>query len=132
MGYGVCRDDPKLGASAKLAHDGCATSSSAGIGLGFTPTWYQVFNGVDFLMPLNGTLNYWGNSPVTLGGNAGSGTYSAGVAADIRSTVRLDLRYIGFYGNTLDADGKTITSSNGLLSLLKNRQSVVLTGKYTF
>ncbi len=82
-------------------------------------------------MPLNGSLTYWGNSPVTLGGNAGSGTYSAGLGADIRSTLRLDVKYIGFFGNTLD-NGKMVTSSNGLLSLLKNRESVVFTAKVTF
>lgn len=132
-GYGVCRSEPALIASgsAKTRDDGCATRGAAGIGAGFTPTWYQVFSGVDVLMPLAGTLNYYGNAPVTLGGNQGSGTYSAGIAADIRSFVRFDLKYVGFYGNTLD-NGTMVTSTNGLLSLLKNRQSVVLTGKVTF
>lgn len=132
-GYGVCRSDPGLTATnlAKTTDDGCATRSAAGIGGGFTPTWYQVFSGVDLLMPLAGSYNFYGNSPVTLGGNEGSGTYSAGIAADIQSTVRLDLKFVGFYGNTLD-NGTTVTSSNGLLSLLKNRQSVVLTAKATF
>lgn len=133
MGYGVCRSDAQLkGAGlAKNKNDGCATDNTAGVGASFTPTWYQVFSGVDLLMPLNGSLTYWGNSPVTLGGNAGSGTYSAGIAADIRSTLRLDLKYVGFFGNTLD-NGTTVTSSNGLLALLKNRESVVFTAKATF
>jgi len=47
------------------------------------------------------------------------------------STLRLDVKYIGFFGNTLD-NGKMVTSSNGLLSLLKNRESVVFTAKVTF
>jgi hypothetical protein len=133
MGYGVCRSNAALtnAGLAKNKNDGCATENAAGVGASFTPTWYQVFSGVDLLMPLNGSLNFWGNSPVTLGGNAGSGTYSAGLGADIRNTLRLDVKYIGFYGNTLD-NGKTVTSSNGLLSLLKNRESVVFTAKTTF
>jgi len=133
MGYGVCRTSPQLSAAglAKNKNDGCATENEAGVGASFTPTWYQVFSGVDLLMPLTGSLAFWGNSPVTLGGNAGSGTYSAGLGADIRNTLRLDVKYVGFYGNTLD-NGKMVTSSNGLLSLLKNRESVVFTAKTTF
>jgi hypothetical protein len=131
MGYGVCRGDPALGAAAKNKNDGCATDNTAGLGASFTPTWYQVFSGVDLLMPLTGSVTYWGNSPVTLGGNAGSGTYSGGLGADIRNTLRVDLKYVGFFGNTID-NGKTVTNSNGLLSLLKNRESVVLTAKATF
>ena len=82
-------------------------------------------------MPLSGSAFFWGNSPVMLGGNAGSGTYSAGLGAEVRKVVRLDLKYVGFYGNTID-NGKTVTSNNGLLSLLKNRESVVFTAKVTF
>lgn len=133
MGYGVCRTDPTLvnAGLAKNKNDGCATRDSAGVAASFTPTWYQVFSGVNLLLPLTGSWTYWGNSAVTLGGNAGSGTYTAGIGADIRSTLRLDLKYIGFYGQTID-NGKMVTSSNGLLSLLKNRESVVLTAKVTF
>jgi hypothetical protein len=133
MGYGVCRTDDRLVAAglAKNTHDGCATADSAGVGASFTPTWYQVFSGVNLLLPLTGSWTYWGNSVVTLGGNAGSGTYTAGIGADIRNALRIDLKYIGFFGSTLD-NGKAVVSSNGLLSLLKNRESVVLTAKATF
>jgi len=133
MGYGVCRDTPALVASgsAKNKNDGCATANAAGVGAGFSPTWRNVFTGVDLFLPLQGTAFFWGNSPVQLGGNAGSGTYSAGVGAEIKKTVRLDLKYMGFYGNTSD-NGKVLTSNNGLLSLLKNRESVVLIAKTSF
>ena len=102
-----------------------------GVSAGFSPTWTGVFNGVDLYLPLQGSAFFWGNSPVQLGGNAGSGTYSAGVGAEIRKKVRLDLKYVGFYGNTLD-NGKALTSNNGLLSLLKNRESVVFLAKTSF
>jgi hypothetical protein len=132
QGYGVCSGNPKLGTLAKTWRDGCATDNQAGVAASFTPTWYQVFSGVDLLLPLTGSANFWGNSPVTLGGNAGSGTYSAGVGADIRQRLRLDVKYIGFYGTTIaDSTGKLI-DSNGLISLLKNRESVVFTAKATF
>jgi hypothetical protein len=132
-GYGVCRADPALSAagSAKTRADGCSTGSSVGLAGGFTPVWYQVFSGVDLFLPVTGSWTPWGNSPVTLGGNAGSGTYSAGVGADLRTRLRLDLKYIGFFGQTA-GNGTVVTSSNGLLSLLKNRESVVLTAKTTF
>ena len=131
-GYGVCRTDARLSAAglAKTTADGCATRNSASVGATFTPTWYQVFSGVDLLMPLTGSATVWGNSPVTLGGNVGSGTYAGGLAADIYTTVRIDLKYVGFFGQTHD-NGTVITNSNGLLSLLKNRESVVLTAKVT-
>ena len=133
MGYGVCRSDPALvkAGSAKNKNDGCATANAAGLSAGFSPSWKNVFNGVDLFLPLQGTAFFWGNSPVQLGGNAGSGTYSAGVGAEIRKTVRLDLKYMGFYGNTID-NGKVVTSNNGLLSLLKNRESVVFLAKTSF
>lgn len=131
QGYGVCRTDPALGASARTAADGCSTGQSLGFAGSFTPTWYQVFSGVDMFLPVTGSWTAWGNSPVTLGGNEGSGTYSAGLGADIRNRLRLDLKYIGFFGSTVD-NGTVVTSSNGLLSLLKNRESVVLTAKATF
>src|SRR6185369_15244253 len=133
MGYGVCRSDARLAAVGlqKNKNDGCATANAAGVGAGFQPTWKDVFTGVDLFLPLSGSAFFWGNSPVQLGGNAGSGTYSAGVGAEIRKKVRLDLKYTGFYGNTLD-NGKVVTSNNGLLSLLKNRESVVFLAKTSF
>ncbi|MFL5360927.1 MAG: DUF1302 domain-containing protein [Myxococcales bacterium] len=135
VGHGVCSGSPQLAAAglAKTKNDGCATDNAAGMAAGFAPTWKQVWDGVDLSLPLNGSLFFWGNSPVSLGGNAGSGTYSAGVGADIKKKlpVRLDLKYTGFYGNTID-NGKVMTSNNGLLSLLKNRESVVFMAKTTF
>jgi hypothetical protein len=133
MGYGVCRNTPQLVAtgSAKNKNDGCATADAAGVGAGISPVWRDVFTGVDFFLPISGSAFFWGNSPVQLGGNAGSGTYSAGVGAEVRKKLRLDLKYTGFYGNTLD-NGKVVTSNNGLLSLLKNRESVVFIAKTSF
>jgi hypothetical protein len=134
-GYGVCRTSAQLSAAgqAKTWRDGCATNNQAGVGASFTPTWYQVFQGVDLYLPLTGSANFWGNSPVTLGGNAGSGTYSAGVGADIRQRLRLDVKYIGFYGSIIaDPTSGKLLDSNGLISLLRNRESVVFTAKATF
>ncbi len=132
-GYGVCRSDPAL-SSAGLARgksDGCATRDHVAIGAGFTPTWFRVFSGVDVLVPVTASWTISGNSPVTLGGNEGSGTYGAGVAADVANRYRFDLRYVDFFGTTSD-NGTMVTSANGLLALLKNRGSVNFTAKATF
>ncbi len=133
LGYGVCRSDPALAAAGlqKGEADGCATRDHLGVGAGFTPTWFRPFSGVDVLLPLSVSWTVRGNSPVTLGGNEGSGTYGGGVALDVRNAWRVDLRYADFFGRTRD-DGTRVTSANGQLALLKNRGSVTLTAKATF
>lgn len=45
-----------------------------GLGLNFTPTWYQVFPGVDLSMPLSWSGGLAGNSAVLTGGNKNAGT----------------------------------------------------------
>ena len=135
LGYGVCRGDPALSATtpslAKGKADGCATRDAVAVGGGFTPTWFRVASGVDLQLPLNASWTIRGNSPVTLGGNEGSGTYGAGIAADVRNRYRVELRYVDFFGRTVD-DGTVVTSANGLLALLKSRGSVTLTAKATY
>jgi uncharacterized protein DUF1302 len=130
-GFGVCRGDPALGSEAKSWRDGCATRDHYGVGAGLTPTWYRVFSGTDLLLPVAVVWTVRGNSPVMMGGNQASGTYSAGVAADVRNRWRFDLRYVDFFGLTSD-NGTMVTSANGLQALLKNRGSVTLTAKATF
>ena len=41
-----------------------------------------------------------GNSAVLLGGNEGAGSYAFGVALDVRSKYRFDLKYVDFIGDT--------------------------------
>ena len=132
-GFGVCRDDPDLAAQglARTAADGCATRDHVAVGASFAPTWFRVLPGVDLLAPLSVSWTIRGNSPVTLGGNEGSGTYGAGVAADVRNRYRFDLRYVDFFGSTRD-DGTVVTSANGQIALLRSRGSVTLTAKATF
>ena len=62
---------------------------------------------------------------------ARSGTYSAGVAADVDGRWRVDVKYVDFFGYTAD-NGTMVTRANGLLALLENRGHVVLTAKATF
>jgi len=130
-GYGVCREDAALAALAKTADDGCATRDHVAVGAGFTPTWFRVLPGVDLVAPLSASWTIRGNSAVAMGGNEGSGTWGAGVGADVRNFLRMELRYVDFFGRTKD-DGTLVTSANGQLALLKSRGSVTLTAKATF
>jgi hypothetical protein len=135
LGYGVCRDDPALSATtpslARGRRDGCATRDHVAVGASVALTWFRVFPSVDLLVPAAVSWTISGNSPVTLGGNEGSGTYSAGVAADVDGRWRVDLKYVDFFGYTAD-NGTMVTRANGLLALLENRGHVILTAKATF
>ncbi|HVP68715.1 MAG TPA: DUF1302 family protein [Anaeromyxobacteraceae bacterium] len=128
QGYGLCRGDVP---SPKSRQDGCATRDEGALGATFAPTWFRVTSGVDLLAPLAVSWTMWGNAVVPFGGNQGSGTYGLGIAADVDNQYRFDLRYVDFFGQTTD-NGKMVTSSNGLLALLKSRGSVTFTAKATF
>jgi hypothetical protein len=132
-GYGVCRDDPALAAAglARTRRDGCATRGHVGVAAGFTPSWFRVAPGVDLLAPLSLSWTIHGNSPVTLGGNEASGTWSAGIAADVRNRYRLDLRYADYFGSQR-VSGGVVTSANGQLALLEHRGNLTFTARATF
>ena len=71
-----------------------------GLGLNFTPTWYQVFPGVDLSMPLSWAGGLSGNSAVLSGGNKDDGSYSASASPPTcASKYNFSLRYVGFYGD---------------------------------
>ncbi len=103
------------------------------IGLGFTPTWFQVFPGVDLMAPMSYSRGIDGNAAVTSGGNEGAGNWAVGVAADIRSQYRIDLKYTGYFGDysTNPATGAA-TVFNGVNAALSDRGFVSLTFKATF
>jgi hypothetical protein len=68
------------------------------LGVNFTPTWYQVFPGVDMYLPAAVSVGLKGESSVQLGGNEGAGNYSIGVGMDIRNQYRFDLKYVDNFG----------------------------------
>ncbi|WP_449433523.1 DUF1302 domain-containing protein [Pseudomonas putida] len=119
------------------------------LAVNFTPTWFQVFPGVDVSMPMSYNVGLKGNSAVQLGGNEGSGSYSVGVAADVYQKYKFDLKYVdsfgrfdtcetGFDNNTPGANGLyqcipgQITAQSGLSPLLKDRGMVTASFKTTF
>lgn len=106
-----------------------ADRNAYGMAVNFTPTWYQVFPGGDLSMPLSYSLGLDGNSPVSTGGNEDAGSYAAGVALDLYSKYRFDLKYVDYFGDfSKNANGAALTPS-GSQSLLKDRGAVYFTFK---
>jgi hypothetical protein len=111
--------------------NGCTTKNYVGTSLGFTPTWYQVFPGVDLSAPVTYAVGLSGNAATVFGGNQGLGNYSVGMGADVQQKYRFDLKYIDFVGRYKD-NGTAVTATNGLTTYLKDRGFVSLTFKTTF
>ena len=66
-----------------------------------------------------------------LGGNEDAGSYSVGVAVDLYSKYRFDLKYVDFLGDTTLNPAGAISSNGGANSLLTDRGFVVFTFKTT-
>jgi uncharacterized protein DUF1302 len=131
-GYGGCTYSPRTGVTVPgNKWTGCSTKNYYGLGLSFTPTWYQVMAGVDLSMPLTYSVGLDGNAPTVFGGNEGNGNYSVGLGADIFQKYRADLKFISYFGHYKD-NGTAVTAQNGFTTLLKDRDFVSLTFKTTF
>jgi hypothetical protein len=111
--------------------DGCTTKDYYGLALAFTPTWFQVFPGVDFQTPVTFATGLSGNAPTIFGGNEDNGNYTIGIGADIHQKYRVDLKYIDWFGRYRD-NGNMVTTQNGFTTLLEDRGFVSLTVKATF
>jgi hypothetical protein len=111
--------------------DGCTTKNYWGLALAFTPTWFQVFPGVDLSAPITYAIGLSGNAATVFGGNEANGNYTIGVGADIYQKYRIDLKYIDWMGRYKD-NGTAVTSQNGFTTLLTDRGFVSLTFKTTF
>ncbi|MEJ8810047.1 DUF1302 domain-containing protein [Variovorax ureilyticus] len=112
--------------------DGCTTKNYFGTGMAFTPTWFQVWPGIDLSMPITYAVGLSGNAPTVFGGNQGNGNYSVGLGVDVRQKYRFDIKYIDYLGSYRSTNGTAVTSQNGFTTLLKDRGFVSLTFKTTF
>jgi hypothetical protein len=108
------------------------TDDFVGVGLVFSPTWFQVFPGMDLSAPLSYSTGLHGNSAVMLGGNEHAGSYSAGLSLDVYSKYKFDLKYVGYSGNFAQnpATG-AVTTYNSPFALLSDRNWVTFTFKVT-
>ena len=119
------------GASTYTAIDK-PTKNFFGLAFNFTPTWFQVWPGVDLSAPLTWAQGISGNAAVLLGGNKNTGNWSAGVAADIYQKYKIQLSYNGFYGNYSTTATGAMDVPNGVGAALSDRGWVSLTFKTTF
>lgn len=108
------------------------TKDFFGLGINFTPTWYQVLPSVDLSMPISWSGGISGNSAVVSGGNAGAGNFAIGIAADIQSQYNIALRYVGYYGDYSTAANGSMAVPKGTNAVLSDRGAVLLTLKATF
>jgi Protein of unknown function (DUF1302) len=123
LGYAPC--------AGRTKWDGCTTRDYFGLGSAFTPTWFQVFPGVDLSAPLTFAIGLYGNAPTVFGGNQANGNYTLGISANIFQKYLVDLKYIDWVGRYKD-NGTAVTSVNGLTTYLTDRGFISLTLKTTF
>ena len=114
------------------------TKNYFGLAINFTPTWFQVFPGVDLLAPVTWSQGISGNAAVAFGGSENGGNWSAGIAADIYQKYRIDLKYNGYYGS-YSTNPTAVTPAGGVMGVpdganasLSDRGWVSLTFKTTF
>lgn len=131
VGYAPCKANGTTRLRDWDKWDGCATDNYFGIAFAFTPTWFQVFPGVDLQAPVTFAQGLSGNAATIFGGNQGNGNWSVGVGADVFQKYRFDLKYIDYLGRYRD-NGTAVTTQNGFTTLLKDRGFVSLTFKATF
>jgi len=103
-----------------------------GLAINFTPNWYQVFPGGDLSMPISYSQGLSGNSAVASGGNKDAGSYAVGLALDLYSRYRFDLKYVDYFGDysTNPVTGAALTPS-GSQAMLEDRGAVYFTFKTT-
>ncbi|MCY1263191.1 hypothetical protein D9M68_177630 [compost metagenome] len=80
------------------------TRDNWGIAVNFTPTWFQVFPGVDLSAPMSVNVGLDGVSPVQGGGAEDTGNYSVGIGAAIYNQYFVDLKYVDSFGDAEKCD----------------------------
>jgi len=108
------------------------TKNFFGLALNFTPTWFQVWPGVDLSAPLTWSDGISGNSAITFGGNKNAGTWSAGIAADVYLKYKFQLSYNGYFGDYSTTPTGAMNVPNGTAAALSDRGWVSFTFKTTF
>ena len=109
-----------------------------GLAFNFTPTWFQVFPGVDLLAPITWSQGLSGNSAVAFGGSENGGNWSAGIArrhlpeVPDRPQVQRLLRQLFDQPDRRTPAGGVMGVPNGANSSLSDRGWVSLTFKTTF
>ncbi len=109
-----------------------ATKDFVSVDLNFAPTWFQIFPGADLTMPLYYGRGLYGNSPTNII-QKDAGSWSAGLSLDYLARHKFDLLYVDYFGkNRIDATTGMVVANNGDPALLKDRNTVSFTYRYTF
>ncbi len=108
------------------------TTTFWGLGINFTPTWFQVLPGVDLTMPVTWAQGISGNAAIPFGGNDGTGNWSIGLGASIYQKYFVDLKYIAYFGDYSKAANGSAAVFNGTNAAVSDRGWVALTLKTTF
>lgn len=115
----------------RAALDPSATDDGVGIKLVYTPTYRQVFPGVDLSVPVGVSYFPMGKSSVVGGfGPDRGGDFNVGVSATYLDRVTVGLTYTHFYGpedTTLDAESRF-----NFKQALKDRDFLAFSVKTTF
>lgn len=88
MGFAPC--------AGKSKTDGCITKDYYGIGVNFTPTWFQVLPSLDLKMPMTYSVGLKGNAANRAGGYQGQGDWSIGLSADWKQKYNFTLKYVDY------------------------------------
>lgn len=108
------------------------THDFVGAAVSFSPTWFQVFPGVDLSIPLSWAGGVSGNSGVSFGGNAHAGNWSAGLSADVFNKYKFDLKYVDAYGDYETNAAGGIAQYNSNYALVKDRGMIAFTFKVSY
>jgi hypothetical protein len=108
------------------------TEHAVGAAVSFTPTWYQVFPGMDLSMPLFYSRGLTGNSAVNGGTEKNAGSWSVALSLDVYQKYKFDLTYAAYFGDVVTDVSGGVSAANGLQALLKDRDTLTFTFKTTF
>lgn len=106
----------------------------------FTPTWFQVFDGIDLSAPMGVSYGIDGRSSAVGGfSQAKGGGFNVGVSAEYLKRVTVALSYNGFYGPTDRVNNPEFVEAIGATTGVKtykqtngDRDFISLNASYTF
>lgn len=110
---------------------GCATDDYWNMALIFTPTWLQVYPGLDFSLGNTLVVGLKGNAPTNGGGNEGSGQYKLNLIFDYQVKHKLEVGYTTYLGKA-EYEGVATTKTTLGGGMFKDRDWLQLTYSYNF
>jgi hypothetical protein len=108
------------------------TSHAFGAAVNFTPTWYQIFPGMDLSMPMSYSRGLSGNSALNSAIEENNGSWSIALSLDVYQKYKFNLTYAGYFGDITEDSSGGIDKWNGTTTLLKDRDTLSFTFKTTF